>query len=478
MKRRVSVLAVILLLCLGLAASAQAAGKVPEIAITWLSGAERPSAYNRDLNWLTVTSDKYEVSTLNLETGEKVDDFVVVFETSDGLILATVDGPDGYWRYGFINKSGEIMIPLEYDGGGSFTEGLAGVMKVDAYENNRWGYIDKTGKVVVPMEYDYIQPFAEGLAAVMKEDARGYDRWGYIDKTGRVTVPLEYDDVRPFSDGLATVMKIDDDFYRKHGYIDKTGEVVIPLQYYDARPFSEGLAAVEADGFYGYRRWGYIDKAGEIVVPLEYDDAGPFSEGLAAVMEINLYGDILWGYIDKAGEIVIPMEYNDASVFFDGVAIVMKEDARGNEKWGCINRNGEVIVPLEYDDIGYLSTGMFWAKKGARYGIFESPYYRSDSSKNMAIPAVIAVSVLGAGAVLLVLVFKRKKGVTCAETEKAGKESLTAEKNAQNPAEAVPKETIGKASNLCSCGAEIEAGANFCFKCGRPLGDGANTPDA
>ncbi|MDR1706316.1 MAG: WG repeat-containing protein, partial [Clostridiales bacterium] len=97
-----------------------------------------------------------------------------------------------------------------------FREGLAPVIKDD-----KWGFIDKTGKVVVPLEYDQVYSFSEGLAPVIKDG-----KYGFIDKTGKVVVPLEYDDVYNISEGLATVMKDD-----KWGFIDKTGKVVVPLEY-------------------------------------------------------------------------------------------------------------------------------------------------------------------------------------------------------------------------------------------------------
>ena len=61
---------------------------------------------------------------------------------------------------------------------GNFSEGLAGVM--DA--NEKWGFIDKTGKVVISCQWKGARDFHEGLALV--KDAN--EKWGFIDKTGKI----------------------------------------------------------------------------------------------------------------------------------------------------------------------------------------------------------------------------------------------------------------------------------------------------
>ncbi|WP_308575635.1 WG repeat-containing protein [uncultured Fusobacterium sp.] len=101
----------------------------------------------------------------------------------------------------YINKNGEEVIDLFADNifptCSSFNEGLAIVLKHD-----KWGYIDKTGKIVIPFEYDKANDFSGGLAAVEKNG-----KWGYIDRTGKIVIPFEYDKANDFSEGLAAVEK-------------------------------------------------------------------------------------------------------------------------------------------------------------------------------------------------------------------------------------------------------------------------------
>ncbi len=60
---------------------------------------------------------------------------------------------------------------------GEFKDGLARVR--DANEN--WGFIDKTGKVVIPCKWFDAGSFSEGLAPVLDFTVfkRGFTRWSF-----------------------------------------------------------------------------------------------------------------------------------------------------------------------------------------------------------------------------------------------------------------------------------------------------------
>jgi hypothetical protein len=82
---------------------------------------------------------------------------------------------------GFIDRTGQIVIPLCFDAVGEFSEGLARFER-----DGRWGYINRTGNVVIEPTFPWAEEFHEGLAHVqVTGTVLGYDgRWGYIDQTG------------------------------------------------------------------------------------------------------------------------------------------------------------------------------------------------------------------------------------------------------------------------------------------------------
>ena len=245
---------------------------------------------------------------------------------------------DGNGKWGFIDKSGNEVVPCKYDYVYSFSEGLARV-RLDGKE----GFIDKSGNEVIPLKYDEAEDFSEGLAVVELDG-----KYGFIDKNGNEVVPCTYDRAHDFSEGLAFV-----GLDGKCGFIDNSGNVVVPLKYDDAKSFSEGLARVCLDG-----KWGFIDKSGKVVIPCKYGWADKFSEGRARVC---LGGKD--GFIDKSGNEVVPLKYDEAHSFSEGLAVV-----RLGGKYGFIDKSGNEVIPFKYDQALNFFEGLARVELDGKWG--------------------------------------------------------------------------------------------------------------
>jgi serine/threonine protein kinase/predicted DNA-binding WGR domain protein len=252
------------------------------------------------------------------------------------LLPVKVDG-----KWGYIDKTGQVVIQPQFDEAKIFSEGLTAVRI-----GSKWGYINQTGQVIIQPQFDSAGKFYEGLLAVEIGD-----NWGYIDKTGQVVIRPQFDSADAFSEGLAAV-RISD----KRGYIDKRGEEVIPAQFDEAWQFSEGLAKIKIDN-----KWGYIDKTGQVIIQPQFTSIASFSEGLASV-EI----DNKWGYIDKTGRVVIQPQFDYASRFEEGLALVLI-----NKKGGYINQKGEVVIQPQFDALGPFAEGLAVVKIGKQYGYID-----------------------------------------------------------------------------------------------------------
>lgn len=142
------------------------------------------------------------------------------------------------------------------------------------------GYIDRTGRVVIPLQYQEAHPFSHGVASVKKGN-----RWQIIDHTGRTIALLDanYSPVYSYAEGLAPAAVGTDRYGNggKWGYIDKTGRAMI-TDYGIAFGFSEGLAMVQVND-----KWGFIDHSGKLVIPTRYGSAADFAAGAAIVSTEN-----------------------------------------------------------------------------------------------------------------------------------------------------------------------------------------------
>lgn len=217
---------------------------------------------------------------------------------------------------------------------------------VRVLRKNKYGYVNKSGDLVVKAKYDYGSDFVEGMARVSKAG-----KYGFVNEAGKEIIPLTYQSASNFNYGFAVVKSADNEAY----FVNKNGEKMNDIIYNDAKAFSEGLAAVENE----YYKYGFIDVEGNEVIPCEFSTVSWFKEGLVAVSKKMDDGRTLFGYIDKNGVSITQFEFEAANDFQSGVACVKK-----NGKYGLIDKFGGPITECEYDYISsFNSEGYALAKK-------------------------------------------------------------------------------------------------------------------
>ena len=200
-------------------------------------------------------------------------------------------------------------------------------------DGGKFGYIDKTGKVVITPQFFVAQDFAEGLAAVRVEETSD-SKYGYIDRTGHLVIAPRFNQAGPFSEGLAAVetsARVVGDHVVDiaYGFIDKAGVLKIPDRYEFAGNFSEGMARVAIKAGVSV---GYIDRDGKMIIPARFTQAWDFSEGVAAVCSDTCF------YIDRSGSTILRNFYAWWP-FSDGLAVI---DVRGGQDY--IDKTGRVIA--------------------------------------------------------------------------------------------------------------------------------------
>jgi hypothetical protein len=229
---------------------------------------------------------------------------------NEGLCGVEKDG-----KFGYIDTTGNLVIPAQFDTAGPFIEGLAAVKL-----GNQFGYIDKTGKYAINPQFDQAGNFHDGLAAVHTDDG-----WGFIDKTGTYVIKPHFQSVSTdgFSDGLVGICE------GKCGYINRSGVFTIRQQFNSVASFADGLAAVQVGS-----KWGYVDTAGKIVINPQFDQATMYSGGLAVV---SVSGHV--GTIDKRGKFVVnPGQFNIQLGPGDLQAV------NSSDGMGLISRDGKWVV--------------------------------------------------------------------------------------------------------------------------------------
>lgn len=330
-------------------------------------------------------------------------------------------------KWGFIDKTGNFVIPAEYEKVSDFEQGYARVQK-----NKLWGMVDKQGKTVVPLEYEFIDELKNGYYRVKKNKL-----WGFLDSTLKLVIPCQYFNVYPFENGVAKIERAD----KQTSYITPNNiEITAFTHKNNIGDFSDGLCPKKDENT---SLWGYINTQGQWQIQPQFQKAGKFTHGLAIVQTalknnsvrisiinkegkeiikylneviaiekdickvkreghtfyINHQGKVLnlWGFVDTKGKLAIEPQFIHAESFSEEYAAVLDTqfvwhyiDKQGKTvlggfedvesvkegtmavkkqgKWGIITPKNEIIVPFDYDDILGFSEGIACVCKGKLWG--------------------------------------------------------------------------------------------------------------
>lgn len=315
-----------------------------------------------------------------------------IWQFAYGQDLAAVMHKD---RYGFIDRTGKMVIQPQYERARRFSEGVAAV-----FENGKWGFIKTTGEWAISPQFENARWFSDGLCLVNKGGA-----WMFINKKGEVVTMPPAEKYHDFSNGRALITVLSGK-EKKVGIINVKGEFIMKPTYHVIKPFKDGYAKVRLND-----RWGIIDATGKEVVEPIYESIGNYYKGttwaklgkefglvingkftsIAGVLDIWDFNEDVayarkgekvgfldvkgnwviepkfdkarafvkglapvnvggkWGYIDKSGKLVISPAYNDAEVFSeDGLAPVKDKD------WGFINQQGKLVIPTNYEITAFM----------------------------------------------------------------------------------------------------------------------------
>lgn len=324
----------------------------------------------------------------------------------------------------------------------SATEGDTQLYRI--LDNGLWGYIDESGAIRIPAQFDYAFPFRNGFSVVR----RGTERDGlraFISESGDLITDFRFDRAYHFVNGFGKAV-VDG----KWGFVTAEGETLVSFIWDDVGTFRDGHVAV-GTGSFRDRRWGLLDTGGRLVLPnvyrrlqyagegfwrisvdgdtwalfrpdervpqeFPYSRLGRFTDGYL-VAERNGDDAPLYEVLDSNLEIVYSSRlrinaysegiaeiregdrshyrritddtiigdsegYARAGRFTDGRAIVGIGDNWRERKWGVIATDGSYVVPPLFDGIEpFTDEGLAQVRVSGAYGFL-------DTSGRLVVPAV------------------------------------------------------------------------------------------
>jgi hypothetical protein len=303
-------------------------------------------------------------------------------------------------RWGYLDISGRVSVPEQFEKAGEFCEGLAAVRY-----NGKHGYIRRDGTFAIEPRFEFAQPFRDGTAVVrIGSKSRLVDKLGqyvggvfdtihqssgkalevrigaksgFVNRQGELLIDPTYEVVRDVEGGYAwsarvswgdavALISYDGDLItiadsgwiitrydepdgvihlcsRSHNgherFIDKDGNTLFERNTPKRAvgSFNDGVALVSCDSPY------YVDKTGRRLTEDPFKAFGRFSGGRGIVVSGGRYG-----YIDVSGNNITPVQYLDASRFMDGYAQVLVE----GDGWQWIDTSGDRVAEPHFNENG------------------------------------------------------------------------------------------------------------------------------
>ncbi len=293
-------------------------------------------------------------------------------------------------RFGFVNRSGKVVIPVKYtDSPAHLTEGRFVMGLFDNYF-----VFDETGRIITKRMYTVTQ-YKNGLA-VIKGYVNHVPCYGLMDRDGNVVTAPEYAGFDQMESGLVVAKAYDigrlniyvyNDLYSsgklryKYGLLGGRGQKLTPAKY-DAIKISNGVARCILGKYVGY-----VDSLGREILPPSLLKGNAFEHNSALVMlcgqdlPLNSRGSHIvtrggygtddtgakWGLIDRGGIALTDFIYDNAYGMREGL-IPVEVSGVG---WGWIDANGKTAIPLQYESAGNFFSGYAFAKLNGRYGVID-----------------------------------------------------------------------------------------------------------
>lgn len=250
---------------------------------------------------------------------------------------------DGVTRAGYLDETGQTVLPFAYAQAGEFAEcGLAAV------EDDKWqtAVIDREGNLVIPYtESPLSVDFSDDMAAYRYADHSVYYTLDGA-QVGSYAGAVGF-----FEDGILLCQSPASGLY---SYVQQDGTPAFAGEFSEAGSFSNGRALVRTtDGTYLA-----IDTAGQTLYTLQSGITPSYMTifGEDTIVLSNGTNQALYSLSQSA--FLTEFLYNTISEFHDdGIAMV-----RQANRWGMMDTSGKLLTEPTYYYLSYMGEGLYAAR--------------------------------------------------------------------------------------------------------------------
>lgn len=291
-------------------------------------------------------------------------EYDLAYPSDNGLIIVIKEG-----KWGLINMLNDVIVEPQYCIIDFLDSSLARVGKSEedyhiyiqedrwkvGFKNIKYGLIDTTGEVVLPLEYERIELWDNGYYYVKNGTMHQI-----LTPCLKVAIDLQGEGCEKLGNRYIVVYENSNDYYKykhKRSLIDFHGNKIIPNNEYNSfskiEILNNGLLKVifcESE-YHGSSHIGIIDQRGKVIyLNNECDDISLIGNGYLLVKgfqytSMNGSGHYVYNVANLQGKELFEYSLNEIKLLEDGNFSV-----RGVRGWGFSNRMGNLIAPLRYEN--------------------------------------------------------------------------------------------------------------------------------
>lgn len=253
---------------------------------------------------------------LNMEEGAlSPEPYDSIFKSYAGYYVVKSQG-----KFGLINTSGELMIPVIYEN--LSYEGFVGKYLFLFKKGESHGFVSAEGEEVFVSEANVLSLVGNKVVVEKK------GKQGLYDLAGEEIFRMKYDEVKTF-DGVSSHIGL----RRKSWALARTdGSLLTEYVYNEIKALQEYFVVRDNVGY------GVLNNGGEKLGELVYDEVSSFDGKYFSVAKSGKIG-----YLDRRGRLVVKPTFDEVKSFIDDLAVARIEDL-----WGVINRRGNWVLEPKY----------------------------------------------------------------------------------------------------------------------------------
>lgn len=318
-------------------------------------------------------------------------------DCKQGVMRVAIETPDRDYLWGLVTKDGKELVKPQFK-----ASSMSGLNPIDTFKNDiaiinntekspyKYGALNRKGQIIIPVIYDFIYITEQGAICKLKDQRKVIDKngkelkeenavpkntgttitaeilrpsqkngkWGIVNREGKEVIPFKYDDLRIADTSRRNIFEMR--LNGKWGAVNTNNEEIIPIR------FERLSLEIDRIGNFGYfqvmldNKWGALDETGKEILPPRFERQPNFSEGVTRMIWVE-DNKMMFNYFTSSGKPVFKdNQYRSGGVFKNGITQVYNSNNNG----GIIDKTGKEIIQLKYDEISFDDTppGFFKVK--------------------------------------------------------------------------------------------------------------------